>query len=94
MSGGARGGAAGGVTCLLACWPVVVQSLPCDPAPAPLLPAAKKPCAQLPPPFLPTCSYLELITFTSDLFGAVSPNISYDTSLPMWETEVRVARRG
>jgi hypothetical protein len=43
---------------------------------------------------LPTCSYLELITFTSDLFGAVSPNISYDTSLPMWETEVRVARRG
>ncbi|GBF93907.1 hypothetical protein Rsub_06906, partial [Raphidocelis subcapitata] len=32
--------------------------------------------------------YLELITFTSDLFGAASPNISYETSLPMWETEL------
>ena len=45
--------------------------------------------AQLCTPLWPLQSrYLELITFTSDLYNPGSSHLSYNVSLPMWETEV------
>lgn len=42
-----------------------------------------------PNPTLAPPSYLELISFQSDLIGPVDGRIPYETTLPMWETEVR-----
>ena len=51
----------------------------------PLLPSTTHAC--LPTPCCPQ-SYLELISFQSDLLGPCSPNLPYEITAPMWEVEV------